>query len=104
MPHYLNKARTKSWRLVTILLPEIPPYGELRLLPKVYCVRNNSSPGKTGVGGAQVPLTAIQADLQGLPSRDPSTTWTCGLLQGKKEPQRKSSSNHVIFRNPKGLN
>lgn len=36
-PHYLNKATTKSWRLVTILLPEIPPYGDPCLLPKVYC-------------------------------------------------------------------
>lgn len=50
MPHYPNEATTESWRLVTTLLPEIPPCGEPHLLPKVYCVRKNNSPREGGEG------------------------------------------------------
>lgn len=50
MPHYLNEATTESWRLVTTLLPEIPPCGGPHLLPKVYCVQKNNSPREGGEG------------------------------------------------------
>ena len=50
MPHYLNEAKTESWRLVTILLPEIPPCGGPHLLPKVYCAQKNNCPREGGEG------------------------------------------------------
>lgn len=52
--------------------------------------------GDTGVGGAQAPLPAIEAHLQGLPSQDPSRDLTCRMLQGKKEP-RKNQVQHLSF-------
>lgn len=94
MPHYLNKATTKSWRLVTVLLTRIPPYGGLCLLPKVYCVCKNGSPGGVG-GGAQVPLTILQADLQSSLSRPKHSfnLWTVGGKEGAPDKIKLKSQN-----------
>lgn len=100
MPDYLNKATTKSQRF---------GYRHSCLNSAIwrtpcclrFCMKKQfSGEGVWGVQSYWLPLRLI---FPLVPSSDSSTALICGLLGGRKEPQRESSSTLWVHRKHKGL-